>query len=289
MGYDFKSHSTTSLENIKERCYNSEVILVNKDILTADHFKLLPNLKYVIVVATGYDNVDVIAAKQYGIKVSNIPDYGTQIVAQHAVALLLEVTNQVGYVSRQLQQSGNWYGIKQKHLELSGLTLGVIGFGRIAKVFIKIALALGMKVNVSSRQTNYETNLDVKFVDKETLFKTSDIISLHCQLNTDTMEIINKKSLSLMKKTSILINVSRGGLINESDLYESLLQKRIMGAALDVLTIEPATLDNPLLKLDNCIITPHNAWVSEGSLQRWLNAIIRYIKNFEKHEFINLI
>lgn len=288
-GYHFKSYTTTNLEDIKERCYNSEVILVNKNTLNGEYFKLLPNLKYVIVVATGYDNVDVVAAQQYGIKVSNIPGYSTPSVAQHAMALLLELTNRIGFVSQQLQNYGKWYGINHKNLELSGLTLGVIGFGRIAQAFIRMALAFDMKVQVHSRRFDYNTNLDVKFVDRDTLFKTSDVISLHCALNTETYQIINKNSLALMKENSFLINVSRGGLINEADLFAALSNKKISGAGLDVLAIEPPDENNPLLKLSNCVITPHNAWVSDAALDRWIDFIISYIDNFKIGNFINLI
>lgn len=288
-GYYFVSYPTTTINNIQEHCHEAEVILVNKDVLTEEHFKLLPNLKYIIVVATGYDNVDVIAAKKYGIKVSNVPNYATAIVAQHALALLLELTNKVGFVSDQLQKEGKWYGIRHTHLELSGLTLGVIGFGSIAQKFITIALALGMEVIVYSRKSSYETNLAVKFVDIETLFKSSDVISLHCTLNLETKEIINKDSLNLMKPDALLINVSRGGLINEDDLSNALRNKQIGGAGLDVLVTEPANSDNPLLKLDNCVITPHNAWVSDAALDRWLKEILGYIKGFEENKFTNLV
>lgn len=288
-GWEMISYKTTPLENIQERCNGCEIILVNKDVLKEEQFKLLPDLKYVVVVATGYDNVDVIAAKRYGIAVSNIPDYSTETVAQHTIALLLELTNRVGNVSYMVQKQGKWYGIGHTHLELCGLTLGVFGFGKIAQNVIKIAAALGMKIMVASRQQSYTTDLPVTFVDKETLFKNSDVITLHCPLTDATKHLINKDTLALMKPSSLLINASRGGLVNEADLYSALSNKQIQGAALDVLLQEPTAADNPLLTLDNCIITPHNAWSSKASLSRWLHNIIACISSFQKGEFINLV
>ncbi|HMT02364.1 MAG TPA: NAD(P)-dependent oxidoreductase [Burkholderiales bacterium] len=288
--WDFISYpTTTTLETIEKRCANCEVILVNKDILKEDHFKLLPKLKYILVIATGYDNVDVLAAKKYGIKVSNIPDYSTLIVAQHTIALLLELTNHVGNSNYLVKKENKWYGIGDKHLELTGLTLGIFGFGRIAQQVIKIAIALGMNIIVSSRKNDYTTNLPIKFVDKKTIFKESDIISLHCPLNNETKYLVNKDTLALMKTNVFLINTARGSLINETDLYNALVNKQIKGAALDVLIQEPADPLNPLLKIDNCIITPHKAWISENSLQRWLNEIGECIKHFFNNRFINLV
>jgi glycerate dehydrogenase len=281
----------TRADILVERCVDAEVILVNKEIISADHIKALPNLKYIVVIATGYDNVDVITAKQCGVMVSNIPNYSSITVAQHTISLLLELTNHVGNLTPQVK-SGKWFGNQNKILELSGLTLGVFGFGNIARRVIAIALALGMNILVCSRDgrnAKYDTDLSVKFVDKEELLQNSDVITLHCLVNEDTRNIINKDSINLMKPTCLLINTSRGALIDEDDLYHALLSKKIAGVALDVLKEEPPKVDNPLFTLDNCVFTPHNAWVSDASLTRWMDEIEACVLNYTKNKFINLV
>ncbi|MBX9743062.1 MAG: hypothetical protein K2W99_05960 [Chthoniobacterales bacterium] len=286
---ELTSYVNTNPDELVERCRDAEIILVNKNLLTAEHFKVLKQLKYVIVMATGYDNVDAAAARDYGIKVSNLPTYSATTVAQHTWALLLELTNQVGKISEIVKKEKKWTAIKHRHLEVADLTLGVFGFGNIAQKMIKIALAFGMKVIVSGTRSHYETELPVQFVDRETLFKNSDVISLHCSLNDTTANIINATNLGMMKPTCLLVNTSRGGLIQEVALYEALVHQKIQGAALDVLNQEPVTPDNPLLTLENCIISPHNAWMSEASLQRWQNQIVACVKGYLADELINVI
>lgn len=284
-------YNSTDVDELVSRCQNASIILVNKNQINEEHFKALPNLKYIIVVATGYDNVDVIAARQYNIKVSNIPTYGSQSVAQHAIALLLELTNQVGLVSS-LVKDGKWSGTRHKHLELANLTLGIFGFGNIAQCTIKIALGFGMNVLVCSShggRASYVTDLPLKFVDRDVLFMKSDVISLHCPMSDDTKDLINTNSLSLMKPNCLLINTSRGGLVNEADLYHALKTKQIAGAGLDVFNPEPIDANNPLLTLDNCFVSPHNAWVSDAALARWLNSIEEYVVNFTENKFTNIV
>ncbi len=286
---EYKSYESTTLDNIVEHAYNAEVILVNKAQLTIEHFKLLPNLKYVMVIATGYDCVDVAATKSLNIPISNIPDYSSEIVAQHTIALLLELTNQVGKASTLVMKEHKWKAGWQSLTELSGLTLGVVGFGSIARRVIKVAQALGMNILVYSRKTNYVTDLDVKFVTKDELFKQSDVITLHCPCTEETKYIINSDTLSQMKPTAYLINTARGGLVNEDALYKALSEGKITGAGLDVLEIEPAKPDNKLFELDNCIITPHNAWYSKKSLKRWINIMQDNMLAYLSGEPINLI
>jgi glycerate dehydrogenase len=288
---NFKSYPNTSMDILVERCIDAEVILVNKEVINEDHIKALPNLKYIVVIATGYDNVDVAAAKKHGIQVSNIPDYSTITVAQHTIALLLELTNHVGRLSS-LVKNGKWFETKSKILELSGLTLGVFGFGNIARQVINIALALGMNVLVCSRdgaRAKYNTDLAVKFVDKEELLQNSDVISLHCLVNDQTRDIIDKAAFKLMKHNCLLINTSRGALINEDDLYEALSTGQITAAALDVLKEEPPKAKHQLFSLDNCIFTPHFAWYSEASLERWVNQIEACVLGYKKNQLINLV
>jgi len=282
------TYSYTTSDEVLEYCADAEIILVNKAILGQQQLHHLSKLRYVVVVATGYDNVDVAAANKNGIKVSNVPNYCTISVAQHTIALLLDLTNQVGRISAELKQEGKWHNVGHKSLELAGLTFGVVGFGNIAQAVIPIVRALGMKVIVLQNSTKY-TDLPVTFVDKETLFKQSDVISLHCPLTPNTHELVNQETLAWMKPSALIINTARGGLINEDDLYTALSSKQIMGAALDVLNQEPVDLNNPLLKLSNCVITPHSSWLSEASLQRWLDIITLNVVNYTQGKFINLI
>lgn len=284
-------YETTGADQVIERCIDKQVVILNKNVLSREHFYGLPNLKYVIVIATGYDNVDVVAAKECGVSVSNVPNYSTLTVAQHAIALLLELTNQVGHVS-QIVRQGKWYSAGHQHIELDGLTMGIFGFGNIAKQVAKIAQALGMKILVCSRHGSsaaYSTNLNVQFVDKDDLFKNSDVISLHCPINESTKNLINKKSLELMKPNCLLINTARGGLVNEDDLYDALVNNRIKGAALDVVNCEPILPSNPLLTLNNCLFSPHNAWISKNSLKRWLNIIEYNLLGYIHNELVNLV
>lgn len=286
---EYRSYENTTLENIAERAHMAEVILVNKAELGLEHFKLLPNLKYVIVIATGYENVDVKAAASLNIPISNIPGYSSDIVAQHAVALLLELTNHVGKTSHVVMKEHKWQGVSQNLTQLSGLTLGIVGFGDIAKKVIVIGAALGMNILVHSRKMSYVTDLPVKFVDKDELFQHSDVISLHCPCTDETKYIINHESLTKMKPTAYLINTARGGLVDEVALYNALSKRQIAGAGLDVLEIEPAIPDNPIFELDNCVITPHNAWLSDKSSQRWINIIQDNMIAYTEGKPINLI
>ena len=283
------SYVNTNPDEVVERCRDAEIILVHKNFLTAEHFKVLKELKYIIVISTGYDNVDIEAALYHGINVSNLPTYAATMVAQHVWALLLELTNQVGKISEMVKKESKWAEIKHRHLEVAGLTLGVLGFGNIAQKMIKIALAFEMKVIVSGTRSHYETELPVQFVDRETLFKKSDVISLHCSLNEMTSNIINATSLAMMKPTCLLVNASRGGLIDEAALYNALFHQKISGAGLDVFNQEPISVDNPLLTLENCIVSPHNAWLSEASLQRWQDDTIACVEGYLADRLINVV
>lgn len=286
---EYTSYESTTLDNIVKHAYTAEVILTNKSELTAAHFKLLPNLKYVIVVATGYDCVDTVAAAKLNIPISNIPAYCSEIVSQHTIALLLELTNRVGESSYLVKQERKWLGLKRHNVELAGLTIGVVGFGDIAHRVIMVALAFGMHVLVHSRKLSYITDLPVKFVSKEELFRRSDVITLHCPCTEETRYIINSDSLGMMKPTAILINTSRGQLINEADLFSALSNRQIRGAALDVLETEPPQTDNPLFGLDNCVITPHSAWLSDNALKNWLEIMHDNFLAYQEGKLINLV
>jgi glycerate dehydrogenase len=286
---EYKSYPSTTIDNIVEHAYDAEVILTNKTELTAAHFKLLPNLKYVIVIATGYDCVDVKAVDNLNIPISNIPSYCSEIVAQHTIALLLELTNKVGESSNIVKNEHKWLGIRCYNVQLSDLSIGLVGFGDIAQRVIAVAIAFGMKVLVHSRKASYNTDLPVKFVSREELFCHSDVITLHCPCTEETKYIINQGSLALMKPSAYLINTSRGGLVNETALVAALVSGQIAGAALDVLEVEPPLTDNPLFKLGNCIITPHSAWLSDNALQNWIDIMQENMIGYLQGKLINLI
>jgi glycerate dehydrogenase len=273
---EVKYYDRTALHEITERCREATVIITNKTPVNAETINAAENLKLVTVTATGYNIVDVVAAKQRGVTVCNVPEYGTDSVAQHTIALLLELTNHVGMHKQSVlvaewQNSADWSYTKAPLTELSGKTLGIVGFGRIGQKVAVIAHSLGMRIIFynPSKQSDF-----AKSVSLQDLFIQSDVVSLHCPLKPDNREFVNKDLLSLIKPTSFLINTSRGQLINEQDLAEALTQKKLAGAALDVLSTEPPVNGNPLIGLPNCIITPHIAWVSFEARQRLMNTTL---------------
>ena len=285
-------HDRTPASLIVERCKEADIILTNKVPFNRDTLNALPKLKCISVLATGYNLIDTAAAKEKGIIVSNVPGYGTASVAQHVFALLLELTNAVGlHVDStrkgEWQRSPDWSYTKQSIIELSGKTLGIIGMGNIGEQVARIASAFDMPVlffNPSKKENKYG-----KQVALETVFRESDIISLHAPLKPENQQFVNKALIEQMKKTAFLVNTARGGLINEADLADALNNNRIAGAALDVLSTEPPSDDNPLLKASNCIITPHNAWMSREARQRILDATERNLKAFVAGSPVNLV
>jgi glycerate dehydrogenase len=277
-----------------ERCKNAEVIIINKSglIIGEEILSQLPHLKLIMVSATGYNIIDTAAAKKLGILVTNVPGYGTDSVAQHTIALILELSNRVGPNSDSVQK-GNWVTAEdwcfteKPVFELAGKTLGIIGFGNIGQKVSEIAKALGMNILYNS---NSDKKSDLgQFTDLETLTKTSDFISLHCPANEKTMKMINADFLKKMKQTAYLINTSRGQLIDEQALADALNSNQIAGAALDVLSQEPPKVDNPLLSAKNCIITPHNAWISFEARQRIMKILEENLKAFINGTPINTV
>ena len=277
---------------ILERAKDAQVILTNKGNLHAKLLSQFPNLQYIGVLATGYNVIDVSAARKLGITVTNVPTYGTDAVAQHTIALILELSNQVGLHNQSVQagewtNNPDWTYTKKPIMELSGKALGLIGYGKIGQKVASIARALGMQIIYHTPQPK-NTALD-QYASLEELFITSDIISLHLPLKPDNQEFINKALIHKMKRSALLINTSRGGLIHEQDLAETLKNGIIAGAALDVLSTEPPQKDNPLLNCPNTIITPHNAWVAKEARQRLLNTAIENLKAFLKGERLNVV
>jgi glycerate dehydrogenase len=244
------------------------------------------------VLATGYNIVDVDAAKERGILVSNVPAYGTASVAQHTFALLLELTNGAGLHAQSVaagewQRSRDFAYTKKGMRELEGKTMGIVGFGHIGQQTARIAAAFGMPVLYNSR-TKKDTTLGT-FVDLQTLFSQSDVVSLHCPLTAENRGFVNNDLLQLMKQTACLINTARGQLINETDLANALNKGSIAGAALDVLATEPPQESNPLLHARNCIITPHIAWMSYEARQRIMDVTAQNIAAFLKSQPINVV
>ncbi len=285
-------YDRTPLDEIAERCKEATIVLSNKAPLDGKILSRLPQLELISVTATGYNIIDVIAAKERNILVCNVPAYGTASVAQHTIALLLELTNNVGLHAQSVAagdwpKSIDWCYSKKPITELDGKTMGLVGFGNIGKQTARIANALGMKVLYNSI-TKKETDLGI-FVDMETLFAVSDVLSLHCPLTPANMQFVNKKLLHFVKPSAFLINTARGLLINEHDLAEALNTGRIAGAALDVLSSEPPQKDNPLLTAKNCIITPHNAWMSKEARQRIMDETVKNIQAFLNHQPVNLV
>jgi glycerate dehydrogenase len=260
-------------------------VLTNKTLLFSDVIKQLPKLKYIGVLATGYNVVDVEAAGNLGIPVTNVPAYSTHSVAQMVFAHLLNLTQHVGHHA-QTVRSQRWTSNPDfcywdtPLIELVGLTMGIIGFGRIGKATAKLAQAFGMKVIAYDVVTPSGMPEGCQFVDQEDVFRRSDVVSLHCPLTPQTKNIVNKQRLAMMKKTAFLINISRGPIVDEQALAQALNNEEIAGAGLDVLSSEPPEKDNPLLKAKNCYITPHIAWATRSARQRLLKVVVDNVAAF---------
>ena len=277
-------YDRTDKSEIIERTKNAEIILTNKVPLKADTLKLLPSLRYIGVLATGYNIIDIEAAKEQNIVVTNIPAYSTQSVVQMVFAHLLNITNQVELHSGKVRE-GKWSVCKDfcfwdtPITELAGKTFGIIGLGHIGMSVAKLADAFGMRVIANTSKKQKDLPPYIKAVSREELLKTSDIVSLHTPLTPETRNMIDKNALSLMKPTSILINTGRGPLVNEQDLADALNGKRLYAAGLDVLSAEPPRNDNPLLSARNCYITPHIAWATFEARKRLMDIASANVKS----------
>lgn len=283
--------SETILKNIAD----AEIVFTNKTPLPKEVIDKAPHLKYIGVLATGYNVVDVEAAKQRGITVTNVPEYSTTAVAQFTMALLLEVCHQIGN-HNQAVQNGDWSSSpdfsfwNSPLIELSGKTLGIIGFGNIGQATAKIAQAFGLKILTYSRTKYPELESEFcKFVSLDELLESSDIISLHCPLFPETKHIINKANIDKMKDGVIIINTSRGPLIHEEDLKNALNNDKVYAAAIDVVSVEPIDTNNPLLSAKNCIITPHIAWAPIEARSRLMKTTIENLKAFIAGNPVNVV
>jgi len=282
---DCSVYDRTAPEDTVKRAGGAEIVLTNKTVLSADIIRLLPRLRYIGVLATGYNVVDVEAAGERGIPVTNVPTYGTASVAQMVFAHLLNLTQHVAHHAETVRD-GRWTACPDfcywdmPLLELAGSTLGIVGFGRIGRAVAELARAFGMKVVVHDVIVPAEMPDGCRMVGLEQVFREADVLSLHCPLTPRTQKLVNAERLALMKPTAFLINTSRGPLIDEPALAEALNASRLAGAGLDVLSTEPPAADNPLLTAKNCYITPHIAWATRSARQRLLNIAIDNVAAF---------
>lgn len=288
-----KVYDRTSAVQVLERAKDAEVILTNKTVIDAASLRSLPKLKYVGVLATGYNVVDINVARELCIVVTNIPAYSTESVAQMVFAHILNITHRVGRYSDEAR-SGVWSRqadfsyTNSPLMELCGKKIGIVGFGNTGSATARIAVAFGMEVLAYTSKPQSALPAGVTKADSiDDIFRMSDIVSLHCPLNKETSEIANAAHLSLMKKSAILINTGRGGLVNEQDLADALRENRIKAAGLDVMVNEPPREDNPLLKLDNCFITPHIAWATYEARVRLMNQTVKNLRSFIEGNIIN--
>lgn len=284
----------TQPEELLERAQGADALLTNKVMIRATDIQALPQLKYIGVMATGYNVVDVTAACERGITVTNVPAYSTHSVAQLVFAHILNIASRVGCHST-LVREGEWSRCSDFSftatplLELHNKTIGIIGLGNTGTATARIAIGFGMKVAAYTRKSNLQLIPEIKKMELQELLQGSDIISLNCPLTEETKDMINKQSLALMKPNSILINTGRGGLINEQDLANALNEERIYAAGLDVLSCEPPHSDHPLLKARNCFITPHIAWASQAARKRLIDTIAGNLHSFLEGNPVNKI
>lgn len=285
-------YDRTSADEVVTRSQDAEVILTNKTEISAEVIAALPELKYIGVMATGYNVVDITAAKERGIVVTNTPAYSTVSVAQMAFAHILNITQQVAYHSAQVK-SGRWTNNSDfcfwdtPLTELSGLKLGIVGLGHTGMATARVAFGFGMNVCAYTSKSQLQLPPEIKMMTKEEIFTECDIVSLHCPLTEETREIVDAKRLATMKPSAILINTGRGSLINEQDLADALNNGVIYAAGLDVLSTEPPRADNPLLSAKNCFITPHIAWATKASRERLMTILVDNIKAYLSGKPVN--
>ncbi len=287
-------HERTSPEDVLIRSQNAEIILTNKTVLNRETINRLPELRYIGVLATGCNIVDVTAARDRNIIVTNVPTYGTQSVAQMTFAHILNLVQRVGDHSQSTRvgnwaKSADWCYWDYPLVELADLTIGIVGFGRIGSAVACIAQALGMKVVTYNEPALSTLPPYVQHVELDTLFESSDVVSLHCPLTDTNRNMVDRRRLSLMKPTAFLVNTSRGPLIDEPALAEALDCEQIAGAGLDVLVTEPPVAGNPLLAAKNCYVTPHIAWATKAARRRLMEVAVHNVSAFLAGEAENIV
>lgn len=278
-------HARTPAEQIVERVAGAEIALTNKTPLGRATLEALPRLRYVGVLATGYDVVDVRAAAERGVTVTNVPSYGTESVAQATFALLLALTNHVeshasaARAGRWLA-SGDFSYAETSLVELHGRTLGIVGLGRIGRAVARIGHAFGMRLLAYAPRGEPPSDPPIELAPLDALFERADVVTLHCPLTPESARLVDAARLARMKPDALLLNTARGGLIDEDALASALAAGRIAGAGLDVLSIEPPPVDHPLLRAPRCLVTPHNAWATRASRARLLDAAVDNLRAF---------
>lgn len=278
-------YDRTTPEEVLEHAADAEAVLTNKVVISAAHMDALPNLKYIGVLATGYNVVDIAAAQQRGIVVTNIPAYSTDSVAQMVFAHILNIASQAQHHSDEVRK-GRWSSNKDfcfwdtPLTELRDKKIGLIGLGHTGYTTARIAIGFGMKVFAVTSKSHFQLPPEIKKMEMDELFKECDIVSLHCPLTPDTAELVNERRLALMRPSAILINTGRGGLVNEQDLANALNNGKLYAAGVDVLSCEPPRADNPLLSARNCYITPHIAWATFEARERLMNIAISNLQAY---------
>jgi glycerate dehydrogenase len=292
---DLEVYDRTPADMVYERTKDATIILTNKAPVSAEVIHKLSSLKYIGVLATGYNIVDIEAAKQKGIVVTNVPGYSTASVAQLTFAFLLELCLHVQRHSDAVME-GKWSHSKDfcfwdyPLIELAGKTIGIIGFGTIGQYVADIATAFGMQVLGHSRTlTDQSQRNNFKWASLDELLQTSDVVSIHCLLTPETKGLINKDSLEKMKPSAFLLNTSRGPIIIDQDLADALNNNVIAGAGIDVLSVEPPPMDNPLFKAKNCLITPHIGWATKEARVRLLDSVVNNISAFLSGKPVNIV
>ncbi len=287
-------HDRTSPELVLERCEGADAVLTNKVVLDSGTLKSLEELKYIGVTATGFNVVDMEAAEDEGVVVTNVPAYSTRSVAQFVLALLLELCHHVGDHSRAVR-SGRWtdspdFTFRDYPLvELAGLKMGIVGYGDIGREVARASEALGMEVLIHTRTPDPDRYPEAVFVDLDTLFRDCDVVTFHCPLTPQTEGMVNDRRLGLMKETAFVINASRGPVVDEQALADALNRGRIAGAAVDVLSTEPPSAANPLLTAKNCVITPHIAWATMAARQRLMDTVTGNVKSWIEGRPVNVV
>ena len=288
-------YDRTPEDKIIERSLGAEVLITNKTPLTEDIINRLPDLKYIGVLATGYNIVDTAAAKRRNIIVTNVPSYSTQSVAQLTFALLLELCHHVQQHSDSVME-GKWAGSVDfcyhdfPLIELSGKTLGIIGFGNIGKKVAEIAVVFGMDIIAASRhRTDQPERKNFRWAEMNEVLEQADIVSIHCPLLPETKGLINAESFKKMKRSAFLLNTSRGPVVVEQDLADALNNEIIAGAGIDVLSMEPPAIENPLFKAKNCLITPHIAWATKEARIRLMDIAVNNVAAFIDGKPVNMV
>jgi glycerate dehydrogenase len=285
-------HDRTPKERVVERASGAEIVLTNKTPVSAEAIGKLEALRYIGVLATGYNIVDVEAARRRKIPVTNVPSYGTRSVAQMTFALLLELTQRVGDHARSVREGGwarcpDFSYWEHPLIELEGLTMGIIGYGRIGRAVGELARAFGMKVLAYNPTPPREVPAGVRFAGLEEVISQSEVVSLHCPLTEETRHLVNRERLSRMKSSAFLLNTSRGPLVVEEALAEALKAGRLAGAGLDVLSLEPPPAEHPLYGTRNCFITPHIAWATGAARIRLLSEAVENVRAYLRGESRN--